>query len=75
MLFFQLKKVNIKLNPKRLYQADGYAVRELLKVTEFINKVMSDAGNPKNRLHASDMTRFYQFQPSVSKSWNNEFSI
>jgi clusterin-associated protein 1 len=27
----QASKANIKLNPKRLYQADGYAVRELLK--------------------------------------------
>jgi clusterin-associated protein 1 len=32
----QASKANIKLNPKRLYQADGYAVRELLKATSVL---------------------------------------
>jgi clusterin-associated protein 1 len=33
---FMASKANIKLNPKRLYQADGYAVRELLKATSVL---------------------------------------
>jgi clusterin-associated protein 1 len=32
----QASKANIKLNTKRIYQADGYAVRELLKVTSVL---------------------------------------
>jgi clusterin-associated protein 1 len=32
----QASKANIKLNTKRLYQADGYAVRELLKATSVL---------------------------------------
>ncbi|KDR13000.1 clusterin-associated protein 1-like [Zootermopsis nevadensis] len=33
---FMASKANIKLNTKRIYQADGYAVRELLKVTSVL---------------------------------------
>ncbi|PNF40751.1 Clusterin-associated protein 1 [Cryptotermes secundus] len=33
---FMASKANIKLNTKRLYQADGYAVRELLKATSVL---------------------------------------
>ncbi|CAG2058361.1 unnamed protein product [Timema podura] len=33
---FMASKAHIKLNTKRLYQADGYAVRELLKVTSVL---------------------------------------
>jgi clusterin-associated protein 1 len=32
----QASKANIKLNTKRIYQADGYAVRELLKATSVL---------------------------------------
>ncbi|RZB41630.1 clusterin-associated protein 1 [Asbolus verrucosus] len=33
---FMALKANIKLNTKRLYQADGYAVKELLKITTLL---------------------------------------
>ncbi|EFA05121.1 Clusterin-associated protein 1-like Protein [Tribolium castaneum] len=33
---FMALKANIKLNTKRLYQADGYAVKELLKITSLL---------------------------------------
>jgi clusterin-associated protein 1 len=29
---FLASKAHIKLNPKKLYQSDGYAVKELIKV-------------------------------------------
>lgn len=29
-------KANVKMNTKRLYQADGYAVREMLKATSLL---------------------------------------
>ncbi len=32
MQFFEAK-AHIRLNPKRLYQANGFAVKEMLKVT------------------------------------------
>jgi hypothetical protein len=32
-------KARIKLNPKKLYQADGEAVQEILKITTILYKV------------------------------------
>lgn len=37
---FMHTKAHIKLNTKKLYQADGYAVRELLKVTSVLYNAM-----------------------------------
>jgi clusterin-associated protein 1 len=31
-----MNKARIKLNPRKLYGADGYAVKELLKVTSLL---------------------------------------
>ena len=38
--FDQATKAHIKLNTKRLYGADGYAVKELLKVTSVLYDAM-----------------------------------
>uniref|UniRef100_A0A1A8B4F8 Clusterin associated protein 1 n=1 Tax=Nothobranchius furzeri TaxID=105023 RepID=A0A1A8B4F8_NOTFU len=37
---FMATKAHIKLNTKRLYQADGYAVKEMLKITSMIYNAM-----------------------------------
>uniref|UniRef100_A0A1A7XT11 Clusterin associated protein 1 n=1 Tax=Iconisemion striatum TaxID=60296 RepID=A0A1A7XT11_9TELE len=37
---FMATKAHIKLNPKRLYQADGYAVKEMLKITSMLYNAM-----------------------------------
>ncbi|XP_028259843.1 clusterin-associated protein 1 homolog [Parambassis ranga] len=37
---FMATKAHIKLNTKRLYQADGYAVKELLKITTVLYSAM-----------------------------------
>ncbi|PIK42433.1 putative clusterin-associated protein 1-like [Apostichopus japonicus] len=37
---FMATKAHIKLNTKRLYQADGYAVKELIKVTSVLYNAM-----------------------------------
>jgi clusterin-associated protein 1 len=39
-----LSKAQIKLNPKKLYEANGYAVKELLKVATMLNKAMNVSG-------------------------------
>ena len=39
-LFMQATKAHIKLNTKKLYSADGYAVKELLKVTSVLYNAM-----------------------------------
>ncbi|XP_013789422.1 clusterin-associated protein 1 homolog isoform X2 [Limulus polyphemus] len=37
---FMVTKAHIKLNPKRLYMADGYAVKELLKISTILYDAM-----------------------------------
>lgn len=37
---FMITKAHIKLNTKRLYQADGYAVKEMLKITSVLYSAM-----------------------------------
>lgn len=46
----QALKANIKLNTKRLYSADGYAVKELLKVTAVLYNAM------KGKTQSADST-------------------
>ncbi|NXP55428.1 CLUA1 protein, partial [Heliornis fulica] len=41
---FMATKAHIKLNTKKLYQADGYAVKELLKVTSMLYGAMNTKG-------------------------------
>lgn len=40
LLWLQATKAHIKLNTKRLYQADGYAVKEMLKITSVLYSAM-----------------------------------
>ena len=37
---FMATKAHIKLNPKKLYQSDGYAVKELIKVASILYSAM-----------------------------------
>jgi len=37
-IYIKTTKANIKLNPKKLYMADGYAVKELLKIANELFK-------------------------------------
>ena len=38
-------KARITLNPKKLYEATGYAVKELLKIASMMNKAMKSSVN------------------------------
>jgi clusterin-associated protein 1 len=48
----QATKIQIRVNTKRLYQADGYAVKELLKIVTILYKAIesddSDANNEED---------------------------
>ena len=37
-------KAHIKLNPKKLYQSDGYAVKELIKVRKVHENITEEVG-------------------------------
>ncbi|OMJ67868.1 hypothetical protein SteCoe_34861 [Stentor coeruleus] len=45
---FFLSKTRIKLNMKKLYQADGYAIRELLKITSMLYKAQTSSSTEIN---------------------------
>ena len=53
-MVLQTTKAHIKMNTKKLYQADGYAVKELLKVTAVLynavktNSSSYDPGNEES---------------------------
>lgn len=45
-----LTKARIKLNPKKMYEANGYAVKELLKVATMLNKAMNASGGDDDEI-------------------------
>ena len=47
-------KAHIKLNTKRLYSADGYAVKELLKVTTVLYNAMKSNSADGQDLNSSN---------------------
>ncbi|CAG0902998.1 unnamed protein product [Darwinula stevensoni] len=48
-------KAHIKLNTKKLYQADGYAVREILKVASLLYEAMKNAPSESTNENAALM--------------------
>ncbi|OWK52357.1 clusterin-associated protein 1 isoform X2 [Lonchura striata] len=55
---FMATKAHIKLNTKKLYQADGHAVKELLKVTSVLYGAMNTQGGERAQLPEEDSTKF-----------------
>ncbi|XP_071427494.1 clusterin-associated protein 1 isoform X2 [Pithys albifrons albifrons] len=55
---FMATKAHIKLNTKKLYQADGYAVKELLKVTSVLYGAMNTKGVERADLSEEDCSKF-----------------
>ncbi|XP_065588552.1 clusterin-associated protein 1 isoform X2 [Cyrtonyx montezumae] len=55
---FMATKAHIKLNTKKLYQADGYAVKELLKVTSVLYNAMNTEGVERADITEEDSSKF-----------------
>ncbi|XP_053069344.1 clusterin-associated protein 1 isoform X2 [Acinonyx jubatus] len=55
---FMATKAHIKLNTKKLYQADGYAVKELLKVTSVLYNAMKTKGLEGSKIGEEDVSKF-----------------
>ena len=49
------QKARIKLNPKRLYQADGYAVKEMLKIASMLNKAMQISAKEEEDMGTTEL--------------------
>jgi clusterin-associated protein 1 len=57
MIYLQATKAHIKLNTKKLYQSDGYAVKELLKVTSVLyNAVKTNVINQSDSTDDTDVS-------------------
>ncbi|XP_062444274.1 clusterin-associated protein 1 isoform X3 [Rhea pennata] len=55
---FMATKAHIKLNTKKLYQADGYAVKELLKITSVLYSAMNTKGIERTEVSEEDSSKF-----------------
>uniref|UniRef100_A0A4W2BMQ0 Clusterin associated protein 1 n=1 Tax=Bos indicus x Bos taurus TaxID=30522 RepID=A0A4W2BMQ0_BOBOX len=55
---FMATKAHIKLNTKKLYQADGYAVKELLKITSVLYNAMKTKGMEGSKRAEEDVSKF-----------------
>ncbi|XP_016066841.1 PREDICTED: clusterin-associated protein 1 isoform X1 [Miniopterus natalensis] len=55
---FMATKAHIKLNTKKLYQADGYAVKELLKITSVLYNAMKTKGMEGSQTGEDDISKF-----------------
>ena len=58
--FLQATKAHIKLNPKKLYSADGYAVKELLKVASLLYAAMKATDQEKEKVDRGDWLYCYK---------------
>ncbi|XP_076646087.1 clusterin associated protein 1 [Halictus rubicundus] len=59
---FMALKTNVKLNTKKLYQADGYAVKELLKITSLLYDAQSNSST--NDINGDDNFNVVNFDIS-----------
>ncbi|XP_015215531.2 clusterin-associated protein 1 homolog isoform X2 [Lepisosteus oculatus] len=55
---FMASKAHVKLNTKRLYQADGYAVKEMLKITSVLYSAMKTKGMASGDQPEEDSSKF-----------------
>ncbi|XP_074867096.1 clusterin-associated protein 1 [Carettochelys insculpta] len=55
---FMATKAHIKLNTKKLYQADGYAVKELLKITSVLYNAMKTKGMETTVVAEEESSKF-----------------
>ncbi|XP_047360094.1 clusterin-associated protein 1 [Vespa velutina] len=58
---FMALNTNVKLNTKKLYQADGYAVQELLKITNLLQEAQNHGNESINQ---SDNRKIIEFNIS-----------
>jgi len=67
-------KAHMKLNTKKLYQADGYAVKEILKVITPLYKALRDSEN-KELDDEDDIDYQYRYAMNDDVNISNSFII
>lgn len=63
----QALKTNIKLNTKKLYQADGYAVKEILKITTMLYDAQNSSSINENRSGNNQSTVNFDISDKISE--------
>lgn len=69
-VFLQATKAHVKLNLKRLYQADGYAVKEMLKITSILYNAMKTKENAVD--HSQEENSKFKFDLGSKVNRSNE---
>lgn len=73
---FMALKANIKLNTKRLYQSDGYAVKELLKITSLLYEALnSNLDQSENERYEEEMFKLKDFDLNDKVKFLLSFSV
>lgn len=58
IIFLQASKLHLRLNTKRLYEANGHAVKELVKATSLLYEAYkAQSGNVSNVGHLFHITQ------------------
>jgi len=63
----QALKTNIKLNTKKLYQADGYGVKEILKITTMLYDAQNSSSIKENRSGNNQNTVNFDISDKISE--------
>lgn len=63
----QALKTNIKLNTKKLYQADGYAVKEILKITTMLYDAQNSSSIEENRSGNTQSTVDFDISDKINE--------
>lgn len=71
---FMATKAYIKLNTKRLYMADGYAVKEMLKVTSILHEAMKSTSTLKSNGGGAGDQIVSSFDIGIKQSGSNNFT-
>jgi len=64
---FQALKTNIKLNTKKLYQADGYAVKEMLKIATLLYDAQNSSNIEKNQSSSNQSAANFDISDKINE--------
>ncbi|XP_072764805.1 clusterin-associated protein 1 [Anoplolepis gracilipes] len=64
---FMALKTNIKLNTKKLYQADGYAVKEMLKITTMLYDAQNSSSIEENRSGSNRIAMNFDISDKINE--------
>jgi len=67
VILYQALKTNIKLNTKKLYQADGYAVKEMLKIATLLYDAQNSSNIEKNQSSSNQSAANFDMSDKINE--------